>query len=95
MGLFSKKQKEEPVAEEPIGVVTHYYGKIGVAIVKFNKELKKGTKVRFKGATTDFEEVISSLQYDHKDIEVAEKGKEVGVKVSQRVREGDKVYLSE
>jgi putative protease len=81
--------------EKPIGVVTHYYGGIGVAIVKFNKAVKKGVKVCFSGATTDFDQVIESMQYDHKDVETAKKGQEVGIKVSEKVREGDEVYLIE
>ncbi len=83
-----------PKAKEakPIGEVKHYYGGIGVAVVKFNKAVKVGEQVRFGGATTDFEEKIASMQYDHKDIASAAKGQEVGIKISQKVREGDKVY---
>lgn len=91
MGLFSKKLKEP----EPIGVVTHFYGGLGVAIVKFSKGMKIGDRVRFKGATTDFEEAIQSMQYDHKDIKEASKGQEVGIKVGDKVREGDEVYAAE
>lgn len=75
-----------------IGVVTHYYGKLGVAIVKFNQEFSRGSRLRFFGATTDFEETVNSIEYDHKSIETAKKGQEVGIKVSQKVREGDEVY---
>jgi len=77
---------------KPIGEVRHYYGGIGVAVIKFSKAVKVGDTVRIKGATTDFEENISSMQYDHKELKSAAKGKEVGVKISQKVREGDKVY---
>lgn len=77
---------------KPIGEVKHYYGGIGVAVIKFSKAVKVGDTVRIKGATTDFEETISSMQYNHKNLESAAKGKEVGVKISQKVREGDKVY---
>jgi translation initiation factor IF-2 len=77
---------------KPIGEVTHFYGGLGVAIVKFNKKVDVGTKIKFKGATTDFEEKIASMQYDHKPIESAKKGQEVGIKVSDKVREGDLVY---
>ncbi|MEK9194442.1 MAG: translation elongation factor-like protein [Patescibacteria group bacterium] len=80
---------------KPIGEVTHYYGGLGVAIVKFKKAIKVGEKLRFKGATTDFEEALKSMQYDHKDIEEAKKGQEVGIKVKEKVREGDEVYLAE
>jgi hypothetical protein len=77
---------------KPIGAITHFYGNIKVAIVKFKKDVKVGKKVRFLGATTDFEQVLKSIQYDHKQIGVAKKGKEIGVKVQKRVREGDEVY---
>ncbi len=82
------KNKEE----KPIGEVTHYYSDLGVAIVKFNKTYKLGGKLRFHGATTDFEEITGSMQYDHKSITSVEKGKEVGIKIGEKVREGDKVY---
>ena len=83
------KKSSEP---KPIGEVTHFYGHLNVAIVKFNKAVKVGTEVKFKGATTDFNEMISSMQFEHKPIEAAKKGQEVGVKVSGKVREGDEVY---
>lgn len=78
--------------EKPIGEITHYYGGIGVAIIKFNKTIKTGETVRFKGHQTDFTQNIESIQFDHKDIDSAKKGQEVGVKVNEKVREGDKVY---
>jgi len=77
---------------KPIGVVTHYYGNLEVAIVKFSKPVAVGTTVRFKGATTDFTETIASMQYDHKSIESAKKGQEIGIKVGDKVREGDEVF---
>ena len=81
--------------DKPVGEVTHYYGGIKVAIVKFKKPVKVGVKLCFCGATTDFDQVVKSMQYDHQDIKVGPKGKEVGVKISKPVREGDKVYLME
>ncbi|MDO8557105.1 MAG: translation elongation factor-like protein [Candidatus Jorgensenbacteria bacterium] len=81
-----------PKEKKPIGVVTHFFGGLSVAIVKFNMSMAAGTKVHFQGATTDFDETIQSMQYDHKDITAAKKGQEVGIKVSEKVREGDEVY---
>jgi len=72
--------------------VTHFYGHLEVAIVKFNKKVDVGAKVHFKGVTTDFDEEIKSMQYDHKPIESAKKGQEVGIKVGGKVREGDQVF---
>ncbi len=78
--------------QKPIGEITHYFSHIGVAIVKFNKGVEVGETVHFKGAHTDFTQTIDSMQYDHKEIGKAKKGQEVGVKVSEKVREGDEVY---
>ncbi len=86
------KKSSEP---KPIGEVTHYYSHICVAIIKFKKNIAVGSKIHFKGATTDFEEKINSMQCDHKAIETAKKGQEVGIKVGDKVREGDLVYEAE
>jgi putative protease len=78
--------------EELVGKVTHYFSKIGVAAVKLTKPIKVGERLHFKGATTDFEDTVSSMQIGHRQVSAAKKGEEVGLKVSDRVREGDKVY---
>ena len=85
------KNRVKP-ASKPIGEVTHFYGGLGVAIVKFKETVRVGDEVRFFGATTDFSERIKSMQYDHKDITEAKKGQEVGIKVEGKVREGDEAY---
>jgi len=54
--------------------------------------MKKGASLHFRGATTDFQQIINSMQYNHKDIDAAKKGQEVGIKVDEKVREGDEVY---
>jgi hypothetical protein len=77
--------------EKPIGSVTHFYGDIKVAVIKFVKPPKIGAEVRFKGATTDFKQAIASAQYEHEPLKTIPKGKQVGVKVKSRVRIGDKV----
>lgn len=78
--------------KKPIGEVTHFYGHINVAVVKFNKAVSAGDTVHFRGATTDFTQKLDSIQFDHKEIDKAQKGKEVGVKVDEKVRAGDKVF---
>lgn len=88
---FSKKKSLR--TEKPAGIVTHFYGGIDVAIIKFNKAVKIGQKITVQGATTDFSQEIKSMQFDHKDIESANAGQEVGVKVKDKVREGDNIYL--
>lgn len=83
------------MAEGRIGEVTHYFDKIGVAIVKLSAPLKVGDKVKVKGATTDFEQTVESMQVDHQEVESAESGRELGIKVTEKVREGDEVLKAE
>lgn len=78
--------------KKPIGEVIHYYDHLGVAVVKFNKAVKVGEKVNFKGAHADFTQTIDSIQYEHENIKSAKKGQDVGIKVDQKVHQGNKVF---
>ena len=80
------------MAEKPIGEVIHYYGKLGVAIVKLKAGLKNGETVRFERGEESFEQAISSMQVDHEEIAKAKKGAEVGIKVDSPAKEGTLVY---
>jgi len=77
-----------------VGTVTHYYGKIGVAIVKLSDTLKVGDRIKFENGT-EFEQVVESMQVEHEQVEEAKKGEMIGLKVSQKVKEGATVYLVE
>ena len=74
-----------------IGKVTHFYDHLSVAIVKLTAPITVGDELHFKGHTTDFKQKADSLQFDHKEIEAGKKGQEVGIKVKDKVREGDAV----
>ena len=79
---------------EAVGVVKEYFRKPGVAAVEILRGLVKvGNSVRFHGHTTDFIQVIKSIQMNHADIPEAGKGDFVGILVDDRVRENDKMYL--
>ncbi len=78
--------------EEKIGEVTHYFGKIDVAVLKINKGIKLGEKLHFVGTHTDFSQEIKSLQIEHEAVSEAEAGSEVAIKIKDRVRNGDTVY---
>ena len=75
-----------------VGRITHFYPKISVAIVELKASLNIGDKILIKGATTNFEQTVESMQIEHKNIERAEAGQIIGLKVKDRVRENDKVY---
>lgn len=80
------------MSEELVGTITHYFPKPEVGVIKLAGELRVGDTVRFSGSTTDFEQRVSSLQIEHEQVESAEAGSEVAMKVSSRVRAGDEVY---
>ncbi len=79
--------------EKLIGKVTHYFTNIGVAVVELEAGLKKGDKIHVKGATSDFEQAVDSMQIEHESVEKAKKGDAIGLKVEQQAREGDQVFL--
>jgi putative protease len=81
------------VDEERIGVVTHYFGKIGVAAIKITDgELRVGDTIHVKGHTSDFTQAVASMQLEHDTVESAGVGESVGVKVVEHAREHDEVF---
>jgi translation initiation factor IF-2 len=92
VNLVRRSTREETMPEELIGVVTHYFAKPEVGVVKLSGELKAGAVVRFRGHTTDFEQTAGSLQVEHDTVESAAAGTEVAIKVKERVRKHDEVY---
>ncbi len=79
--------------EEKIGFVSNYFSKISVAAVEITDgTVSVGDTLHFLGHTTDFESRVDSMQIEHKFVTEAKKGDSVGVKVSEKVRRGDKVY---
>ncbi|MCS7093660.1 MAG: translation elongation factor-like protein [Candidatus Aenigmarchaeota archaeon] len=75
-----------------VGEISHYYPKISVAVLKLENSLRKGDKISIEGYTTNFSQVVESMQIEHKNVEEAKKGDSIGLKVVDRVRVGDKVY---
>lgn len=83
------------MAEKQVGTVTHWYDKLGVAVVKLSGKLAKGARIKVKKGTEEFEDTVSSLQIDHKDVDAAKKGDDAAMKLSQRAKEGSGVFLAE
>jgi translation elongation factor EF-1alpha len=93
--LLNQKRRVDGMSErslKEIGKVSHYFTKIGVAVIELTGTLSVGDKILFQGSTTDFEQAVSSIQIEHKDITKAQAGQSIGLKVLNRVREGDVVY---
>ncbi len=81
------------MAEIEVGIVSDYFSHPMVAGIDLVGEIKKGDSIRIVGHTTDVEFVISSMQIEHQDVGNALPGQSVGIKVPDRVRRGDRVYL--
>lgn len=77
---------------EQVGHVTHFFSKISVAVVELTAPLTVGDRILVKGPSTDFEQVVDSMQIEHKNIQRAEAGQSIGLKTAQHVRERDVVY---
>lgn len=75
-----------------VGTVSHYFTKIGVAVLELSESINIGDLLHFLGKHTDFPQQIGSMQVEHEPVEQAVKGSEVAIKVDQRVRRGDSVF---
>ena len=76
-----------------IGRITHYFDKIGVAVIELDAPLEVGDTIRIIGGeSTDFTQEVESMEVEHEKIKKAKKGDSIGLKVKEKVREGYKVY---
>jgi putative protease len=89
---FAAWRGDGAMAETEIGRVTHYFDHISVAVLALTGAISVGDTVRFSGHAGDFEQQVTSLQIQHKEVTSAKKGDDVAIKVIQKVREQDKVY---
>jgi hypothetical protein len=75
-----------------IGQITHFFSKIGVAVVELIAPLAVGERILVKGPSTDFEQVVESMQIEHQNIPRAEAGQSIGLKTVEHAKERDVVY---
>ena len=75
-----------------VGEVFKYFAKPMVAGIKITGSLSIGDKIKIKGATTDIDMLVDSMQVDLKPVKNAKSGDEVGIKVPDKVRPNDMVY---
>ncbi len=80
--------------EKSVGIVIQYFAKPMVAAITINEgEIKVGDTIRIKGSTTDLTQKIESMQIDRVAVQSAKAGQSVGIKVNDRVRDHDHVFL--
>ena len=79
--------------EERVGIVTHYFNHLSVAIIKLeNSSLRAGDTLHVKGHTSDFRQPVTSMEVDHVHVDEARAGQSVGLRVNEHAREHDVVY---
>ena len=81
------------MADVKVGKITHYYDKIGVAVIEVSASIKVGDTIKISGHDKEFTQTISSMQIEHEQINQAKKGQVIGLKIDQPVKENDEVYL--
>jgi len=95
-GKESIHEKDKSLETEKkiyLGNASNFYAKINVFELKLQTELKKGDTIQVEGTSTFFRQKVSSIQIDGKSIQKANKGSKVGLKVNERVRIKDKVFI--
>ena len=82
---------------ERIGIVTHYFSHIAVAVLKLDPgaRLRVGDNIRIQGHTSDFSQRIDSLQVDHAPVAEVGRQDDFGLKVREHARENVVVYKIE
>ena len=81
----------EPKMEE-IGRISAFFAHPSAAVIGLTAPLRVGETIYIKGHTTDFQQVVESLQLDHQPVQEAVAGQAVATKVKERCRKHDAVY---
>jgi len=81
------------MAETMIGHITHYFGHVGVGAIQLTDgDLAVGDTIHVKGHTSDFTQVVESMQIEHVNVPKAARGQNAGTKLKDHVREHDAVF---
>ena len=76
-----------------IGKIVHFYPKISVAVIELQAGLKIGQKISVEKDDTTFEQVVDSMQSEHKSIPEAKAGESIGLKLIEPAKEGARVFV--
>ena len=78
--------------EVEIGHVSDFFSRPVVAGITLTGNLKVGDAIHIKGHTTDLQLTVASMQINNVNVAEGKAGDSIGIKVTDRVRAGDKVY---
>ncbi len=82
------------MADLKAGKISHYFDKIGVAVIDVQRPIKIGDTLKISGHDKEFTQVVTSMQIEHEEIKEAKKGQSVGLKIDQAVKENDEIFLT-
>ncbi|NIO44815.1 MAG: translation elongation factor-like protein [Candidatus Aenigmarchaeota archaeon] len=80
------------VEKKLVGKIIHFYPKISVAVVELEDTLNVGDKISIEKGEESFEQVVESMQIEHENIQQAEAGQAIGLKVTGAAKEGSQVF---
>ena len=80
------------VEKKFVGNISHFFPKISVAVLDLEDTVSVGDKISIEHSSGSFEQEITSMQIEHENVEEAEAGQSIGLKVAQPAKEGSKVY---
>ena len=83
------------VKNNSIGKITHWYNKISVAVVKLDKALQVGDKIKIKHGDQEFEDTVTSMELNHQPVQSGKKGQEIAIKLAQKAGENSEIFLAE
>ena len=78
-----------------VGRVSHFFGRINVAIIELKDAISVGDQILIKGPTTAIEQIVDSMEIEHLKVERASAGQSIGMKVNNHVRENDTVFMAD
>ena len=75
-----------------IGRVIHYYPKICVAAVIREDHIPQGDRIHIRGPHDDVHQSVNSMECEHVPINEAERGQDIGIRVTEQVHPGNVVF---
>lgn len=78
--------------EKRIGEITHYYNRIGVAVLDLEDGLMVGDTIHISGNRTDFSQKVRSMEIEHRKMQAVGAGANVALEVIEPVHKGDEIY---
>ncbi len=89
-----KAPKKATKKQKVLGKISHYYDRIGVAVVDVESIIKIGDRVLIKRGKKELKQKIASLQSNRVPIKSAQPGETVGLKVDAVVERGATIFAS-